>query len=70
MKQGFYLVQALSVFKRRTGPHERTIRQLTIDASGVRVGEPLSRFRGVMTGVPQYDALPRARSETASEGAG
>jgi KaiC/GvpD/RAD55 family RecA-like ATPase len=46
--------QAISVFKKRTGPHERSIRQLTVDASGVRVGEPLREFRGIMTGVPQY----------------
>jgi circadian clock protein KaiC len=47
--------QALSVFKKRTGPHERTIRQLTIDETGVHVGEPLRKFRGIMTGVPRYD---------------
>lgn len=47
--------QALSVFKRRTGPHQRTIRQLRIDEQGVHVGEPLRHFRGIMTGVPQYD---------------
>jgi circadian clock protein KaiC len=47
--------QAISVFKRRNGPHERTIRKLTIDAHGVQVGEPLRRFRGIMTGVPQYE---------------
>jgi circadian clock protein KaiC len=46
--------QALSVFKKRTGPHERSIRRLTIDEGGVRVGEPLREFRGIMTGVPQY----------------
>lgn len=46
--------QALSVFKKRTGPHERTIRQLDIDASGVHIGEPLRHFRGIMTGIPQY----------------
>ena len=46
--------QALSVFKKRTGPHERTIRQLTIDGGGVSVGEPLRQFRGIMTGVPVY----------------
>jgi circadian clock protein KaiC len=49
--------QAISVFKRRTGPHERTIRQLSIDANGVRVGEPLRHFRGIMTGVPQHKGL-------------
>lgn len=55
--------QALSVLKRRTGPHERTIRELKIDSTGVRVGEPLRQFRGIMTGVPQYQSeasLPTA----------
>ena len=51
--------QALSVFKRRTGPHERSIRELKIDSSGVQVGEPLRKFRGIMTGVPQYQNSPR-----------
>jgi circadian clock protein KaiC len=46
--------QAVSVFKKRTGPHERSIRQLVIDGTGVAIGEPLRHFRGVMTGVPQY----------------
>lgn len=46
--------QALSVFKKRTGPHDRSIRELRIDEQGVTVGEPLRRFRGIMTGVPQY----------------
>jgi circadian clock protein KaiC len=49
------LHQALSVFKRRTGPHERSIRQLRIDEKGIQVGEPLHQFRGIMTGVPQYE---------------
>src|SRR5262249_44920891 len=48
--------QALSVLKRRTGPHERTIRELKIDATGIRVGEPLRQFRGIMTRVPQYQS--------------
>jgi len=52
--------QAISVFKKRTGPHERTIRQLSIDARGVRVGEPLREFRGIMTGVPLYRGHDRA----------
>jgi circadian clock protein KaiC len=49
------ILQAVSVFKKRTGPHERAVRQLRIDAGGVEVGEPLREFRGIMTGVPQYD---------------
>ncbi|KQP52176.1 MULTISPECIES: ATPase domain-containing protein [unclassified Methylobacterium] len=47
--------RALSVLKKRTGPHEDTIREFKIDASGLRVGEPLRKFRGVLTGVPTYD---------------
>jgi circadian clock protein KaiC len=47
--------QALSVFKKRTGTHERTLRQLKITEAGVAVGEPLRDFRGVMTGVPQFE---------------
>ena len=44
--------QAVSVLKKRTGAHERTIRELRIDAGGVSVGPPLTRYRGVLTGVP------------------
>lgn len=46
--------QALSVFKKRTGPHLRTIHELRITEEGVQVGEPLRQFRGIMTGVPIY----------------
>jgi circadian clock protein KaiC len=42
--------QAISVVKRRTGPHERWIRELRIDGTGLRVGEPLRDFLGIMTG--------------------
>jgi circadian clock protein KaiC len=47
--------QALSVFKKRTGAHERSIRELSITERGVHIGEPLRHFRGIMTGVPQYE---------------
>lgn len=46
--------KAISVIKNRGGPHEDTIRELRIDQRGVRVGEPLVRFRGVLTGTPEY----------------
>ena len=45
--------KAISVLKKRGGPHEETIRELRLDASGVHLSEPLHRFRGVLTGVPQ-----------------
>ena len=47
--------RALSVLKRRIGPHEDTIREFRIDSQGLRVGPPLERFRGVLTGVPSYE---------------
>ncbi|KSB91902.1 circadian clock protein KaiC [Caulobacter vibrioides] len=46
--------KAISVIKNRGGPHEDTIRELRIDTEGVRVGAPLTEFRGVMTGTPEY----------------
>jgi len=44
--------QALSVVKKRSGPHERTIRELRLTSRGPEVGEPLKGFQGVLTGVP------------------
>jgi circadian clock protein KaiC len=55
--------QAIGVFKKRTGPHERFLRALNINSTGVEVGERLSEFRGIMTGVPEY-----GRRSSASEG--
>lgn len=46
--------QALSVVKKRTGDHERTIREFRITSQGIQVGLPLRSFQGVLTGVPQY----------------
>ncbi|MBV9958393.1 MAG: AAA family ATPase [Acidobacteria bacterium] len=46
--------RALSVIKKRTGAHERTIRELKISSAGITVGKPLKEFRGVLTGVPLY----------------
>jgi circadian clock protein KaiC len=45
---------AISVIKKRYGDHERTIRELRIGDTGIVVGEPLSEFRGVLTGLPEY----------------
>lgn len=46
--------RAVSVIKKRTGSHERTLRALHIDEDGLHIGEPLAQFHGVMTGVPDY----------------
>ena len=46
--------QAISVVKKRSGDHERTIRECKVDKGGLFVGEPLRDFQGVLTGVPSY----------------
>lgn len=46
--------QALSVLKKRSGAHERTIREIDLGPEGLVVGEPLHEFHGVLTGVPSY----------------
>ena len=49
--------QALSVVKKRSGPHERTIRELQFSKHGINVGEPLTQFQGILTGTPQFTEL-------------
>ena len=46
--------QAISVVKKRSGPHEHTIRECRVDHGGLVVGDPLAEFHGVLTGVPTY----------------
>jgi circadian clock protein KaiC len=46
--------KAISVLKKRIGKHEDSIREFQIGPQGIRIGKPLSEFRGVLTGVPQY----------------
>lgn len=46
--------QAISVVKKRSGKHERTIREFQLHRGGLKLGEPLRDFHGVLTGVPTY----------------
>jgi circadian clock protein KaiC len=46
--------KAISVLKKRVGTHEDTIRELRLTAQGVQVGEPLTDFQGIMSGIPTY----------------
>ena len=46
--------RAISVLKKRTGAHEDSIREFRIDTQGLRVGNVLTEFRGVLTGVPTF----------------
>ncbi len=42
------------MIKKRTGYHERTIREFKLKKTGVEIGPPLTNFRGVLSGVPEF----------------
>lgn len=44
--------QAISMIKKRSGPHEHTIRELQLGPDAIRVGLPLTNFHGVLSGIP------------------
>lgn len=46
--------QAISVVKKRSGSHERTIREFSMSNGRIAVGEPLRDFQGVLGGIPNY----------------
>ena len=46
--------RAISVVKKRSGPHEVFVRELSIGIGGIMVGEPLEQFQGVLGGRPQF----------------
>jgi circadian clock protein KaiC len=47
--------KAMSVVKKRSGAHEDTIREYSLGLpEGIRIGPPLTGFRGVLSGVPEF----------------
>jgi circadian clock protein KaiC len=46
--------RAVAVIKKRSGGHEKTIREFEIGEHGLTVGPPLERFQGVLRGVPNF----------------
>ncbi len=46
--------QAISVVKKRSGAHERTIREFQLSNRGIRVGPALQEFEGVLSGAPVH----------------
>jgi circadian clock protein KaiC len=44
--------KAISVVKKRSGPHEESIRELWFNDQGIHLSEPLTGFRGILSGVP------------------
>lgn len=49
--------QSIAVIKKRSGDHERSIREFALgrDGKAIRIGEPLKEFQGILTGAPRYD---------------
>ncbi len=47
--------QSIAVIKKRSGHHEKTIREFKLEqGKGVRIGQPLIEFQGVLTGTPVF----------------
>ena len=47
--------QAIAMFKKRSGHHERTLREFKLrPGKGISIGEPLREFQGVLTGLPVF----------------
>jgi len=47
------LRKAIGVLKKRTGDFERTLREFEITGHGIKVGEPLTGMRGILSGTPE-----------------
>lgn len=49
------LTKAIGVLKKRTGSFENTLRELEITSHGLKVGDPLSHLRGILSSIPEVD---------------
>jgi circadian clock protein KaiC len=63
---GGRLRKAVSVVKKRSGKHEDTIHELTFSSAGISLSQPLTEFRGILTGVPT-DRRPFALGRDSGE---
>ncbi|MEM4780447.1 MAG: ATPase domain-containing protein [Halalkalicoccus sp.] len=46
--------KAIGVLKKRTSDFERTVREFKMDEYGIRIGEPLTELRGILSGTPEW----------------
>ncbi|HET6880683.1 MAG TPA: ATPase domain-containing protein [Pirellulales bacterium] len=51
-EHGGKVKKAISVVKKRSGPHEESIRELWFNEKGIHLSEPLTQFRGILSGIP------------------
>lgn len=59
--------QALSMMKKRSGSHERAIRELRLRPGGIEVGAPLVNFQGILSGSPTSLAPMLSMGERSTE---
>jgi circadian clock protein KaiC len=65
---GGQMRKALSVMKKRSGKHDSAIREFMMTSTGIRIGDVLREFRGILTGVPKQE--PSASNGGMAFGAG
>jgi circadian clock protein KaiC len=51
--------KAISIVKKRSSKHETAIRDFSMSGTGLDIGEPLEKFRGILSGIPTFDAITR-----------
>lgn len=58
--------KCISVHKKRTGHHEKTIREFDLNEGKISIGGPLDRFTGLFTGNPKFvgDSLTQNTEES------
>ncbi len=60
--------QAISIIKKRSGGHERTIRELSLGPDQIHIGKPLKDFQGVLSGIPTVRNGSNAESQSSDNG--
>ena len=55
--------RAIGVLKKRTSSFEKTLREIEIMRYGVKVGEPLTELRGILSGMPEWVTPPAPQKE-------
>jgi circadian clock protein KaiC len=48
------LRKAIGVLKKRLSNFEKTLREFEITGDGIKIGQPLSNLRGILTGTPTW----------------
>ncbi|MBA3709972.1 MAG: AAA family ATPase [Planctomycetes bacterium] len=62
-----HIRKAISVVKRRNGPHENTIREMSIVNNRLVIGEQIEGLQGVLTGPPVTEIVSKPKRRHASE---